>query len=74
MLPRQELEKGGKALFGGGDQLLIKRNIEEGLLNIQHRNFGEINTINIDLRRHTHIKIPLKIEDNLAIICILGEV
>lgn len=72
MPPRQELEKGGIALFGGGDQLLIKINIEEGLLNIQHRNFGEINTVNMDLRRHT--KIPLKIEDNLAIICILGEV
>lgn len=67
--------KGGGGSFWWGDQLLIKRNTEEGLLNIQRRIFAEINTINIDLRRHTHItKIPLKIEDNLAIICILGEV
>lgn len=51
-----------KAVFGGGDQLLIKINIEEGLPNhIQHRSFGEINTKNIGFKKQEHTtKSPLK--------------
>lgn len=64
-----------KAVFGGGDQLLIKINIEEGLPNhIQHWSFGEINTKNVGFKKQTHTtKIPLKTEDNLVTIFILAD-
>lgn len=64
-----------KAVFGGGDQLLIKINIEEGLPNhIQHRSFGEINTKNVGFKKQMHTtKTPLKTEDNLVTICILAD-